>query len=184
MKSHNNGFDDKIRVSEVENVDIEEEAVEVDDQRYPKSNRVLTGFILSVLGAGAYVCDLVMQRYPPEFGLPYSAVVDFYRSTLVKPAQTFIDVWHWLLELHLTESNDLNLAISVIAMVLYTLAFLWLYAIFVEIIGIMIARLGRYDRPDILGAFQLYFLPAMTVLAYFLIIHIILLYGDTSTFDY
>lgn len=186
MKSHNNGFNDDIPTEPTPAATDENliSDIEVDNRFYPKSNRVLTGFVLSVLGAGAYVCDALMQKFPPELGLPYNVVVDFYRLTLVKPAQTLIDVWQWLSDLHLTESSNLNLTISVIGMIFYTLVVLELYAIFIEVIGIMLARLGRYDRPDILGAFQLYFLPALMVLAYFLIIHAILLYGDTSTFDY
>lgn len=147
-------------------------------EHYPKSNRVLTGFVLAFMGGGVYIFDYVMRYSGFDAGIPYSIVMDFYRITLVEPAQSFINVWLWLSGLELASSHGINQAISIIGMALYAGLFLYLYALFIEVIGIMIARLGRYDKPDIMGAFQLYCLPALVVSAYFLIVHALLLSNE------
>lgn len=153
-----------------------------DSDRYPKSNRLLTAIILSVMGAGAYVLDLVISSFNIKLAIPANYVYEFYYITLTVPAQTFPKVWGWLTTLGLSGNADVDKGIAVIGMLLYSSVVLWLYSVWVELVGIVMARLGNYDRPDILGAFKAYFLPALITTLYFFIIYIALLYGDTSTF--
>lgn len=162
---------------------IVDEDSEIED-RYPKSNRFLTAVILSILGAGAYIFDLALNYLDITLPIPANYVYDFYYITLTVPAQTFPKVWSWLAGLGLIGNADVDKGVAVIGMLLYSFAVLWLYAIWVELMGIIMARLANYDRPDILGAFKAYVLPALITTLYFLIIYVALLYGDTSTFDY
>lgn len=154
-----------------------------EDARYPKSNRILTSIILSVMGAGAYVADIVMTKLDVTLIAPYKYVLSFYNATLLVPAQTFPKVWDWLVALELTKNPDIDRGISIVGIILYWAILLELYSIWVEGVGIIMARLGNYDRPDIMGAFKVYFLPALIFLLFYLLVNIFLLYGDTSTFD-
>lgn len=168
---------------------INDEELEVregegEDERYPKSNRILTAIVLSIMGLGIYIFDKLLMMFDGALSAPYNYVFEFYNLTLLMPAQTFPKVWAWLNTLSLTSNPDVNLGIVSTAMFLYWLVVLGVYALWVEFVGIIIARLGRYDRPDIWGAFQAYLMPALIALLFFLLVNIFLLYGDNSTFDY
>ena len=167
---------------EQESIVVSDDEKEVSD-RYPKSNRILTAITLSVMGAGMYALDKLLTMFDEVLAVPYSYVLEFYNITLLVPTQTLPKVWVWLSALELTSNPDVNLGISAVAIFLYWAVVFGVYSLWVELIGIMIARLGNYDRPDVVGAFQLYLFPALLVILFFLIINVFLLYGDNSVFQ-
>ena len=140
--------------------------------KYPKSNRILIAVMVAVMGVGAYMFGVFIKQFPIT-ALPYALCVDFYNITLVMPAQSFPKVWQILEALHLTESTSINKAISGAGMTIYTVIVLWLYAIWVEGIGTMIARIYNYRDPDISSAFKLYFMPALLSILYLFITELI-----------
>lgn len=156
---------------------------DIEDDKYPKSNRLLTAIVLTFMGAAIFVFDKIMTMFNMSFPVPYNYVLEFYNITLLVPAQTFPTVWIWLESLNLTSNTDINHAVSVVGISIYWFAVLWLYAIWVEVVGIVMARLGNYDRPDIQGAFKVYLLPALVALLFFLLLNTYLLYGDTSLLE-
>lgn len=167
---------------EQESIVVSDDEKEVSD-RYPKSNRILTAITLSVMGAGMYALDKLLTMFDEVLAVPYSYVLEFYNITLLVPTQTLPKVWIWLSALELTSNPDVNLGISAVAIFLYWTVVFGVYSLWVELIGIMIARLGNYDRPDVVGAFQLYLFPALLAILFFLIINVFLLYGDNSVFQ-
>lgn len=193
-KSETTSLDNNIQegLSVSNNNDNELDSVEplsevVDEEggdRYPKSNRLLTAIIIGFLGACVFGFDMAMTRLNESIAFPYNYVLEFYNITLLLPAQTFPKVWGFLNTLSLTSNPDINLGIRCAGMFLYSAIVLWLYALWVEFIGIIMARLGGYNRPDIGGAFKVYFLPALIALLFFLLLNVFLLYGDTSVMEY
>lgn len=174
MNSPKDGLDDVSNSAE----EYESEVLSVADEditklvyKYPKSNRILVGIILIFMGAIGYVWDVVLTQFPIEEieELPYALCVEFYNITLIMPAQSFQKVWHLLESLQLNESDNINKAISIAGMAAYSTAVLWLYIIWVERIGIMIARIYNYRDPDISSAFKLYLMPALLSTLYFLV---------------
>ena len=171
MKPSKDSLDDASDgIEEYESEDLSQTDEDIAElvYKYPKSNRVLVAAILIFMGAGAYVCGVVLAQFPIK-ELPYILCVEFYNITLIMPAQSFPKVWHLLESLQLSESANINKAISGAGMAAYSAAVLWLYIIWVEGIGIMIARIYNYRNPDISSAFKLYLMPALLGTLYFLV---------------
>lgn len=173
-------IENSTRFSENEQIDTRMEDIYIADintptassEYYPKSNRLLTAIILIIMACGAYVLGLVLAKVP-VIDLPYSAMVDFYNITAIMPAQSVPKVWDWLVALELVSLGGVNKAIAGIGLLVYCSLVLWVYAIFIEGIGIMIARLYEYDRPDISAAFKLYFLPLLICSLHFIIMNLV-----------
>lgn len=171
MNSPKDGLDDVSNSAEEyesEDLSVADEDITKLVYKYPKSNRVLVGIILIFMGAIGYVWGVVLAQFPIE-ELPYALCVEFYNITLIMPAQSFQKVWLLLESLQLNESDNINKAISITGMAAYSTAVLWLYIIWVEGIGIMIARIYNYRDPDISSAFKLYLMPALLSILYFLV---------------
>lgn len=140
--------------------------------KYPKSNRRLIAGILVFMGVIAYMFGLFLAKFPIEKS-PYVLCIEFYNLTFIMPAQSFPKAWGFLEALQLTDSPSINKVISAAGMAAYSTVVLWLYVIWVEGIGIMIARIYNYRDPDIGNAFKLYFMPALLSALYLVVTELI-----------
>lgn len=147
-------------------------AIKIEEGKYPKSNRLAVGTVLSIMGAIAYAIGLVLKKSPIN-DAPYDYVMKFYELTFIITAQSFGTVWSWLAGLELASSNNINKAISILGLLIYWAVVLRVYILLAEGAGILVARINNYDRPDMSGALKFYLIPGLLCFLYFLVVSLI-----------
>lgn len=101
-------------------------------------NNVTVVIGLAIIGAvGYWLYGLIMSW--PTVSAPYKYVLAFYFYAIFVPVHSFVDVWDWMMDIHITPFPNLNGLIGLIGMALYS--FLTLFVIIPLSLGYILKKL-------------------------------------------